>query len=123
MKVLKKHEFKPRVPYRPAAKYPWREFLDGRILQLTAGEDYPATGTKKNGESYDFTDNFVMSLKAQADKRNRVVSVDKVEGGLIIQAIPMTAEQIAARDKRRAEAEAKAAAKKAAAPAEGSFEA
>jgi hypothetical protein len=81
MKVLKSYEFAEAVG---KAVYDWDTLLDGKIRQLEAGTDY---------QCKDAT--FGMMARKQGRKRGKAVRVGKVEGGLVIQAVEASEEQLA----------------------------
>ncbi len=81
MKVHKKFEFTSRTSN---SRYDWDTILDGKARELTEGEDYQVT-----------TDLMRHMTKLHARRRGLDVKTQKVDGGLVIQAVPATAEQIA----------------------------
>jgi hypothetical protein len=110
MKVLKKYEF-PAPVSAVTAKYPWDEFLDGAIREFLPA-DLDGVDLKT----------FRSMAKDRANKRHKKVNADikfkgegdsKVAVSLVLQAVEMTAEEIAEYDRREAEKKAKAKAKKA----------
>jgi hypothetical protein len=94
MKVLKSFQFKTGVG--KGGTYDWETLLDGKIRQMTEGEDYACKPQTVR----------MMAMK-QGRKRGKVVHINKVEGGLVIQAEDASADQIEAW--KEADAEKKAA--------------
>lgn len=83
MKTLKKFEF--RSPGNQS-KYDWNKFFDGGIYQLEEGSDYTSSQST-----------FIYMIKNQAKRHGIEVNVQKVEGGVVLQALePSTAETRAA---------------------------
>lgn len=81
MKVLNSFEFRSPVG-QSGPTYDWDTLLDGKIRKLEEGEDYhckPST--------------FRMMISTQGRKRGVAVRVNKVDGGLVVQAYPATPEQ------------------------------
>ncbi len=78
MKTLKNFEFRAPVS-RTGASYDWATLLDGKIRQLTEGEDYSCKAAT-----------FCTLLRNHAKKAGVSVRTTKVEGGLVIQAVPNT---------------------------------
>lgn len=70
-KVLKKFDFTPRGPQ---AIYPWSEWLNGKLWQLTEGEDYTCK-----------TQTLVTMAKNQVGSKGQELKFQKVEGGVVIQ--------------------------------------
>lgn len=107
MKTLKKFEFKA-TSGGFGAKYPWDQMLDGGIHQMVKGEDYDSDD-----------DALIAGIKTAGRKRGKHVKVQKVDGGLVLQATEADeetkakwAEQIEAakeRNKERAKAKREAA--------------
>jgi hypothetical protein len=81
MKSLESFEFTAPVG---KAEYEWDKLLDGGIYQLAEGDDYHCK-----------TATFRVMAAKQARKKGNIVRVNKVEGGLVIQAVEATAEQLA----------------------------
>jgi hypothetical protein len=108
-KILEQHEFK--APDRGfQSKYDWNLILSGKIVQLDAGSDYDAVGHAKDGKEFDRTDAFKNAIKARAYDAKKKVKIDELLSkkgdkvvGLVIQATPMTPEEIAGREKALAE--------------------
>lgn len=100
MKVLKKFEHKQKQ--ETGRKYDWALILGGQHVMLEAGTDFEATGTNKDGEEFDRTDDFIATIKTRASNEGKTAKVDKVDGGVVVTAEPMTPEQIAKRDETRA---------------------
>ncbi len=98
MKVLKKYEFKARQS-NTSSKYDWATFLNGQVYQLTAGEDYPTDTDAEVAKTKENT--FTMMLRNKASDGDKKVRIDRIEGGLVIQAVTLTPEEIVARDQRR----------------------
>jgi len=99
-KVIKKFEFPERSIGE--SKYPWDEWLDGRIHELSLDD----------GEKADTVRSLAYS---QARRRGMTVKVAVTAEGkaMVVQASKMTAEQLAERDRQDAERKAKAKAKRA----------
>jgi hypothetical protein len=102
MKTLKSFEFTESTVGR--AIYDWDKILSGKIIQLEEGKDYTVNSDTVRALAY-----------SQAKRRSLKVKVAAVEGGLVIQATPMTEEEKqAAKEadaKRKANKEAKKAEK------------
>ncbi len=119
-KVLKTHTFKsPERGGAAQSKYDWKLILGGQIVQLDAGTDYDPVGTGKDGKEFDRTDAFTVAIKSRAYDEKKIARVDRIEKngkvvGLIVQATPMTPEQITEREAALARRQEAAAAKKAA---------
>ena len=76
MKTLKKFEF-PETKGGFKSQYDWDKLLSGSILQLEEGKDYSCK-----------TANFFTMCRTQAKKRGMKVHTARVEGGVVIQALP-----------------------------------
>lgn len=101
MKILKSHEFTRSIGARV---HDWNTLLDGQIRQLDESDF--GEGSAKTMR---------MMLYKQAQVRGKTVKVERTEdSGLIVQAFPMTKEQLAERDTKFAARKAKVEAKKAA---------
>lgn len=74
MKVLQNYEFK-KAQVREG-KYKWPELLDGQTRQLDRGKDYSCKDA-----------NFAMMARKAAKKLGLSVRVDKIQSGLVIQAV------------------------------------
>lgn len=75
MITLKKFEFKDASD---RSTYDWAKLLDGKIYQLTEGEDYTCK-----------TVTFQSLIRNQAKKAGKAVKSGRVEGGLVVQAVPL----------------------------------
>ena len=62
------------------ARYPWDEWLDGRIWKLTAGDDF-------NGTARDFSSH----IRISAYRRNLLMTIRREGNHLYIQARPRAA--------------------------------
>ena len=93
-KVLKQHDFRSA-----RGSYPWAEWLDGQIRQLTQGEDFSCK---------------VSSLRLQAHKqmagnKDMMVRTNTLPDGksIILQAVPRSGSTAAAKPKAAAPKKAK----------------
>jgi hypothetical protein len=91
--------------------YPWAEWLDGQIRQLKAGTDFQCK-----------PETLVTLARNAAKKAGKVLHSKKVEGGVVLQAVAASEEQLAkwAAEAAEADEEQKAAAKEAAEAEEAS---
>lgn len=87
-----------------APKYDYDKFLNGKILKFVEGEDFEATG--KNPKQ-----SFLSNVRSAAEARDMKLITRVEEDGVILQAVPLTDEDRAARQKRAENREANAAAK------------
>lgn len=67
------------------SKYDWNKLLDGGIYQLTEGDDYTCK-----------PETMITIARTAAKKRGLTIKAQKVDGGLVIQAIKPEAKPAAA---------------------------
>jgi hypothetical protein len=82
MKTLKQFEFKT---FGSGARYDWDKILDGAIHQLEEGKDYQCT-----------TQTIATMCRNQARKRGMTIKSGTVEGGIVVQAVKASPEQLKA---------------------------
>lgn len=87
-----------------APKYEYDKFLTGKILKFVEGEDFPAEG--KNPKQ-----SFLSNVRTAAEQRGLKLVTRVDEDGVIIQSVPLTDEDRAARAKRAETRQANLAAK------------
>ncbi len=76
MKTLKSYEFKSSGS-RNGRTYDWDKLMDGKIYQLEEGKDYECK-----------QQTVLMMARTQAKKRGMRLRGTKVEGGVVLQAVP-----------------------------------
>jgi hypothetical protein len=79
-KVLNSFEFSARSN-GGTSRYNWDELLDGKIRQLDEGTDFDCKPST-----------FLTLARSRAKARGLTVKGSKVEGGLVVQAVPASAE-------------------------------
>jgi hypothetical protein len=87
-----------------APKYDYDKFLNGKILKLVEGEDFSSEG--KNPKQ-----SFLSNVRTAAEQRGLKLVTRVDDEGVIIQSVPLTDEDRAAREKRAANRAANQAAK------------
>lgn len=121
-KQLKKFEHKKQTRSNFESKYDWVLLLSGKDILMEKGADYDAEGERatdakdgsyKKGDKYDRTDTVMGMIRIKADEAGKSCKFTKVNAqgqpdtenvaGFVVTAKQMTPEEIAERDKRRAE--------------------
>jgi hypothetical protein len=135
-KILKKFEHVRQTRSSGfEAKYDWDLILGGQSVLMEKNADYVSEGERskddrngnyKKGDKFDRTDSVIGHIQVEADRRGKSATCTRVDKagkpsttdvhGFVVTARDMTADEIKARDARRAEL----AAKKAAAESNGS---
>lgn len=103
MKTLQKYDFKTA---ENRSDYPWDKILDGGIYQLEKGEG-------KDFECEVTTFTTLARVRAQKRNKNVKISVDAENGVVVLQATPMTADEIKANESKMAARKEKDAVKRA----------
>lgn len=76
--ILEQFEFRKGVGQQEnSATYDWDTFLDGQMRKFVEGEDYQCK-----------TNTFSTLARANAKRKGLKIKTTKVEGGIVIQAVP-----------------------------------